>query len=78
VATLTETNVRLVKQLDDNSNELQELKALIKKEKIEKTRPTQFQPITKKLLLDSQIKSFQHSHKFELQFPQTGAQARGH
>jgi hypothetical protein len=32
VATLTEANARLVKQLDDNSNELGELKALIKKE----------------------------------------------
>jgi hypothetical protein len=32
VATLTEANARLAKQLEDNSNELQELKALIKKE----------------------------------------------
>jgi hypothetical protein len=30
VATLTEANARLVKQLEDNSNELRELKALIK------------------------------------------------
>jgi hypothetical protein len=29
VATLTEANARLAKQLEDNSNELQELKALI-------------------------------------------------
>jgi hypothetical protein len=33
VETLTEANARLVKQLEDNSNELQELKALIKKER---------------------------------------------
>jgi hypothetical protein len=33
VATLTEVNTRLVKQLEDNSNELRELKALIKKER---------------------------------------------
>jgi hypothetical protein len=33
VATLTEANARLVKQLEDNSNELRELKALIKKER---------------------------------------------
>jgi hypothetical protein len=32
VATLTEANARLVKQLKDNSNEFRELKALIKKE----------------------------------------------
>jgi hypothetical protein len=35
VATLTEANARLVKQLEDNSNELQELKALIKKKRFE-------------------------------------------
>jgi hypothetical protein len=31
VAALTQANARLVKQLEDNSNELRELKALIKK-----------------------------------------------
>jgi hypothetical protein len=36
VATLTEANARLVKQLEDNSNELRELKVLIKKEIFEK------------------------------------------
>jgi hypothetical protein len=36
VATLTQANARLVKQLEDNSNELRELKALIKKERTEK------------------------------------------
>jgi hypothetical protein len=36
VVTLTEANARLVKQLEDNSNELRELKALIKKERFEK------------------------------------------
>jgi hypothetical protein len=36
VATLTEANARLVKKLEDNSNELRELKALIKKERFEK------------------------------------------
>jgi hypothetical protein len=36
VATLTEANARLVKQLEDNSNELRELKALIKKKIFEK------------------------------------------
>jgi glycerol-3-phosphate dehydrogenase len=35
VATLTEANARLVKQLEDNPNELRELKALIKKERFE-------------------------------------------
>jgi hypothetical protein len=35
VATLTEANARIVKQLEDNSIEFRELKALIKKERIE-------------------------------------------
>jgi hypothetical protein len=36
VATLTQANARLVKHLEENSNELRELKALIKKERTEK------------------------------------------
>jgi hypothetical protein len=44
VATLTEANARLVKQLEDNSNELRELKALIKKEIVEKRGQRSFNP----------------------------------
>jgi hypothetical protein len=44
VATLTEANARLVKQLEDNSNELRELKALIKKERVEKRGQRIFNP----------------------------------
>jgi hypothetical protein len=44
VATLTEANARLVKQLEDNSNELRELEALIKKERIEKRGQRSFNP----------------------------------
>jgi hypothetical protein len=44
VATLTEANTRLVKQLEDNSNELRELKALIKKERVEKRGQRSFNP----------------------------------
>jgi hypothetical protein len=44
VATLTEANARLVKQLEDNSNELRELKALIKKERFEKLGQRSFNP----------------------------------
>jgi hypothetical protein len=36
VATLTEANARLAKQLEDNSNELRELKAILKKERTER------------------------------------------
>jgi hypothetical protein len=44
VATLTEANARLVKQLEDNSNELWEFKALIKKERFEKCGQRSFNP----------------------------------
>jgi hypothetical protein len=44
VVTLTEANARLVKQLEDNSNELRELKALIKKERFEKRGQRSFNP----------------------------------
>jgi hypothetical protein len=44
VATLTEANARLVKQLEDNSSELQELKSLIKKERFEKRGQHSFNP----------------------------------
>jgi hypothetical protein len=44
VATLTQANTRLVKQLEDNSNELRELKALIKKEIVEKRGQRSFNP----------------------------------
>jgi hypothetical protein len=36
VAALTQANARLANQLDDNSNKLRELKALIKKERTDK------------------------------------------
>jgi hypothetical protein len=48
VATLTEANVRLVKQLEDNSNELRKLKALIRKERFEKLRQRSFNPSRKR------------------------------
>jgi hypothetical protein len=44
VATLTESNPRLVKQLEDNTNWLQELKDSIKKERTEKRGQRSFNP----------------------------------
>jgi hypothetical protein len=46
VATLTEANAHLVKQLEDHSNELRELKALIKKEILKKRGQHSFNPST--------------------------------
>jgi hypothetical protein len=48
VATLTEANARLVKQLEDNSNELRELNTLIKKERFEKRGQLSLNPSPKK------------------------------
>jgi hypothetical protein len=47
VATLTEANTRLLKKLEDNSNKLQKLKALIKKERFEKRRQRRFNTSSK-------------------------------
>jgi phage shock protein A len=47
VVTLTEANTRLVKQLEDNSNELRELMTLIKKEIVEKRGQRSFNPSPK-------------------------------
>jgi hypothetical protein len=44
VAALTQDNARLAKQLEDNSNELRDLKALIKKERTEKRGQRIFNP----------------------------------
>jgi hypothetical protein len=44
LAALTQANARLVKQLEDNSNELRELKALIKKERTEKRGQSSLNP----------------------------------
>jgi hypothetical protein len=45
VATITEANARLVKQLEENSNDLREIKALIKKERVEKRGQHSFNPL---------------------------------
>jgi hypothetical protein len=44
VAALTQANARLAKQLEDNSNELREPKALVKKERTEKSGQRRFNP----------------------------------
>jgi hypothetical protein len=44
VATLTESNPRLAKQLEDNASELRELKALLKKERTERRGQLTFNP----------------------------------
>jgi hypothetical protein len=59
VATLTEANARLAKQLEGNSSELRELKALLIKERTERRGQ----------------RSGKHSHQSQLQLSQAGAQS---
>jgi hypothetical protein len=44
VSTFTEANARLTKQLEGNSNDLRELKALLKKERTERRGQRSFNP----------------------------------
>jgi hypothetical protein len=44
VAALTQTNSRLAKQLEDNSTELRELKALLNQERRDRRGPRNFTP----------------------------------
>jgi hypothetical protein len=44
VATMTESNARLAKQLEDNASELRDLKALLKKERNERRVQFTFNP----------------------------------
>jgi hypothetical protein len=46
VAVLTQANARLAKQLEENSNELREMKALLNKERSEKRGQRSFNPST--------------------------------
>jgi hypothetical protein len=79
VATLTEDSARLVNQLEDNSNELRELKALIKKERFEKSGQRSFNPPPKNYCWTHGYKvANTHTHNFELQLPKTRSQKRGH
>jgi hypothetical protein len=77
VARLMEANACLVKQLEDNSNELRELKVLIKKERFEKCGQHSFNPSPNNYRWTRGYKVV-NTHKFELQFSQTGTQKRSH
>jgi hypothetical protein len=61
VAALIQANYRLAKQLEDNSTELRELKAFLKKERSEKHGQRSFNPSTRKYLLIPQVRP---AHKY--------------
>jgi 7-keto-8-aminopelargonate synthetase-like enzyme len=60
VAALTQANARLAKQLEDNSNKLWELNALLNQELSAKRGQRSFNPspITHQLLLDSWLQNW--------------------
>jgi hypothetical protein len=72
VATLMEANARLVKQLEDNSNEFRELKALIKKERFENRGQRSFNPSPNKYFWTQSYK-FANTHtSLSCNFPKQG------
>jgi hypothetical protein len=72
VVTLMEANARLVKQLEENSNELRELKAFIKKERFEKRGQRSFNPSPKKYCLTHGYKVAHTNTGLSCNFPKQG------
>jgi hypothetical protein len=72
VATLTEANARLVKQLEENSNELRELKALVKKERFEKRGQRSFNPSPKNYCWTQGYKVANNHTSLSCNFPKQG------
>jgi hypothetical protein len=72
VATLTEANARLSKQLEDNSNELRDLKDLIKKERVEKRGQRSFNPSPNNYLWTHGYKVANTQTSLSCNFPKQG------
>jgi hypothetical protein len=72
VETLTEANARLAKQLEDNSNELRELKALIKKKRTERRGQRSFNPSPKKYCRTNGYKVANTHTSLSCNFPNHG------
>jgi hypothetical protein len=72
VATLTEANARMVKQLEDNSNDLRELKALIQKERTEKRGQLSFNPSPNNYCWTHDYKASNTHTSLSCNFPKQG------
>jgi histidine ammonia-lyase len=77
IAALTQANARHVKQLEETSSELRELRALHHQEWRDMRDPRNLNATAKKLLLDSWLQGGQDSHKPLLQHSQSWPQNRG-
>jgi hypothetical protein len=76
VAALTQANFRLAKQLEDNSSELRELKALLNQERRDKRGLRSFNPLASNYCWTHGYKVGK-THEPHLQHPQTRPQNGG-
>jgi hypothetical protein len=67
-----EANARLIKQLEDNSNELRELKALIKREIFEKRGQRSFNPSPNNYCWTHSNKVVNYHTSLRCNFPKQG------
>jgi hypothetical protein len=72
VATLTDANARLAKKLEDNSNELRELKALIKKDRNKRRGNISFNPSPKNYCWTHGYKVANTHTSLSCNFPKNG------
>jgi hypothetical protein len=72
VATLTDANARLAMKLEDNSNKLRELKALIKKERTERKGQRSLNPSPKKYCWTHGYKVANNHTSLSCNFPKQG------
>jgi hypothetical protein len=72
LATLTEANARLAKQLENNASELRDLKALLKKERTETRGQRTFNPSPKNYCLNHGCKVANTHASLSCNFPKQG------
>jgi hypothetical protein len=75
VASLTQANSRLVKQLEDNTSELRELKALLNQERRDKRGPRSFNPSSSNYCLTHGYKVGKTHTSRTCNTPQPGSKA---
>jgi hypothetical protein len=78
VAALTQANSRLAKQLEDNSSELRELKALLNKERREKGDQKSFNPSARNYCWTHGYKIGSTHTSLTCKLPKTRPQIGGH
>jgi hypothetical protein len=78
LAALTQANVRLAKQLEDNSNELRELKALLNKERSAKCGQRSFNPSPINYCWNRGFKVGSTHMSLTCKIPKPGHKKRGH